>query len=159
LPTAPSSPLVQTANIVGRWPGGSQVQYSDPARGLQWTWSCDGSLAIDTQQGTQFQGAVAWQGSGSNTDFYCTYSSRFTATMTGADSFTLRMERARQGCSAAQGRFCCERVSGDDVFTGQFTDGPQMTGSMTDHVSCTDPSGRPFDGERTITFSQARVAQ
>ena len=96
---------------------------------------------------------------GPNTDFYCTYSSKFTATMTGAGSFTLRMDQPRQGCSAAAGRFCCERLSGEDVYNGQFTDGPQMTGSMTDRVSCTDPSGRPFEGERTISFSDAKAAQ
>jgi len=115
-------------------------------------------MFIDAQQGTAFHGSVVWQGGGAESDFYCTYSSSFTGTMTSAGSLTLLMDRPNRGCSYHPERFCCARVSGEDVYAGVFTDGPQITGSMTDHVSCSDPSGRRFEGERTITFRQSKIA-
>lgn len=118
-------------------------------------YGCSGSLTIDSQEGRAFSGSLNIQGSGWNTDRFCTGSGTLTGELLSPDGSSARA-RLDRALSANQ----CTLVSGGNEFTGSAREAEirlERADIMRCPVNMDGGPGMPLaDFERTVTLSFER---
>src|SRR5262245_49966440 len=79
-PTSPSPTsggAFQSPNLVGQWFGAGRVTRRDAERGASQQFACEFSLGITSQSGEELSGSSIVNGSGANSDPYCTQNGTF----------------------------------------------------------------------------------
>lgn len=166
--TTPAAPAPAPAQnfplLTGRWRTSGRIAFRNLETGNILSWGCSGSFTVTTQDGGAFSGPFDTQGSGWNTDRFCTASG------------TLRGELVAPNGSVARARLegnsrnwprpsvspACEVVSaGDGIWNGSAT-GDAIALQIGDILRCApnvDGGLAPTamaDFERTVTLTFER---
>jgi hypothetical protein len=111
-------------SLTGRWRASGRNVFRNLENGNTLSWGCSGSFTITAQDGSIFTGPFATQGSGWNTDRYCTASGTFTGELLTPDGSVVqaRLEGNFQSWPRPAVWPSCELVSpGDGIWTGSAT--------------------------------------
>jgi len=156
-PAAPAPPADVFPSLVGRWrTAGTNVVYRNRETGTTpGSYSCQGSLTIESQGGRTFSGLLSTDGNGWNSDRFCTGGGTLIGEvlMPGTGSARARLDG---GFSKNQ----CTLVSAAGEFTGIARDAEirlQGTDILRCPVNLDGGPGMPFvEFERTVTLAFAR---
>jgi hypothetical protein len=156
-PAAPVPPVQPFPSLTGRWrTSGTRIVYRNIATGTTpGTYSCEGSLTIESQEGSAFVGRLSTQGHGWNSDRFCTGSGTLTGAIMSADgaSATARLDG---GFGVNQ----CTFLQRGDEFSGSARDNEirlQRNDMLRCPVNMDGGPGMPFvEFERTVTLAFAR---
>ena len=156
-PAAPAPPTEAFPSLVGRWrTAGTNIVYRNRETGTTpGSYSCQGSLTIESQDGRAFSGKLSTDGNGWNSDRFCTGGGTIVGEVLtpGAGSARARLDG---GFSKNQ----CTFVSASSEFTGIARDA-EIRLQGTDILRCPanldGGPGMPFvEFERTVTLAFER---
>ena len=154
---APVDPLQPFPSLTGRWrTAGTRIVYRNIETGTTPdTYSCEGSLTIDSQDGGAFIGRFSTQGHGWNSDRFCTGSGTLAGDILSPDGSAVRA-RLEGGFSANQ----CAFVQRGGEFAGIAREGEirlERNDIMRCPVNMDGGPGMPFvEFERTVTLAFER---
>jgi hypothetical protein len=154
---APGAPVRPFPSLTGRWrTSGTRIAYRNIETGIiPDSYNCEGSLTIDSQDGSVFSGTLNTTGHGWNSDRFCTGHGTLTGHILSNDgsAATARLDGA---ISANQ----CTFVQRGSEFTGVASDAEirlQRNDIMRCPVNLDGGPGMPLvDFERTVTLAFAR---
>lgn len=122
-PTGPSSQNLPV--LTGQWRASGTTVFRNLETGSSLNWGgCSGSFTITAQDGHRFSGPLGTQGSGWNSDRFCTASGTFTGELVETDGSAARarLEGNFQNWPRPSVSPSCEVISaGDGVWTGSAT--------------------------------------
>lgn len=161
VPTAPSKVAFPT--LTGRWRVSSSIiALRNIEKDATLTWGgCSGWLTIDLQNDAAFRGSLSTQGSGWNSDRFCTASGTFAGTLLSADGTTAqaRLDGDFQNWPRPSVTPSCELISaGDGMWSGSATS-DAIRLQVRDVLRCPvngdgGIAGMPMaDFERTVSLS------
>jgi hypothetical protein len=124
-PAATPGPAQDFPSLTGRWRASGLSVFRNLANGNELSWgNCSGSFTVTTQNRGSFTGPFGTQGSGWNTDRFCTASGTLTGELVTTDRGVARarLEGNFQNWPRPSVSPSCEVVSaGDGVWTGIAT--------------------------------------
>jgi hypothetical protein len=151
-------------SLTGRWRASGRNVFRNLENGNTLSWGCSGSFTITAQDGSTFTGTFGTQGSGWNTDRYCTASGTFAGELLAPDGSVARarLEGNVPNWPRPSVFPSCEFVSrGDGIWTGSAT-GDDIRLQATDILRCPvnidgGLPGMPMaDFERTVSLTFQR---
>jgi hypothetical protein len=111
--------------LTGQWRASGTTVFRNLETGSSLNWGgCSGSFTVTAQDGHRFSGPLGTQGSGWNSDRFCTASGTFTGELVEPDgsSARARLEGNFQNWPRPSVSPSCEVISaGDGVWTGSAT--------------------------------------
>jgi hypothetical protein len=119
-----SVPAQDFPSLTGRWRASGRTAYRNLENGNTLSWGCSGSFTITAQDAGTFTGSFGTQGSGWNTDRYCTASGTFTGELLAPDGSVARARLEGDFPSWPRPSVwpSCEFLSrGDGIWTGSAT--------------------------------------
>lgn len=166
-PTGPSPVTATTPaavqdypSLTGRWRPSGRIEFRNLSTGNVLSWNCGtGSLTVTAQDGRGFTATFGTQGSGWNTDRYCTASGTFTGEIATPDGSiaSARLDSGNWPRPAVNPS--CEFLSrGDGIWRGTAT-AAEIRLQATDSLRCAvnvdgGTTGMPMaDFERTVTLT------
>jgi hypothetical protein len=125
-PANPSAPVVVATqdfpSLTGRWRASGATVFRNLDTGNMLNWDgCLGSFTIASQEGGRFSGPLGTQGSGWNSDRFCTASGTFNGELVARDgsSARARLDGSFQNWPRPSVSPSCEVISaGDGIWTG-----------------------------------------
>jgi hypothetical protein len=159
--SAPGARAQNLLSLIGQWraTGTTVFRNLDTGNSLNWG-GCSGSFAITTQDGHRFAGPIGTQGSGWNSDRFCTASGTFNGELVEPDGSIARarLEGNFQNWPRPSVSPSCEMISaGDGVWTGSATS-DEIRLQVRDRLRCAANvdgglSGIPMANfERTVSL-------
>lgn len=163
--SVPAAVAQDVPSLTGEWRASGTTVFRNLATGNQLNWGgCSGSFAITEQDANRFTGPLAMQGSGSNSDRFCTASGTFSGELVERDGAVARarLDGNFQNWPRPSVSPACELIAaGDGVWTGSaFGDAIRL--QVRDMLRCAANvdgglSGVPMaDFERTVSLTFER---
>ena len=158
VPAAPALPAEAFPSLVGRWrtATGTSIVYRNRETGTTpGSYSCHGSLTIESQDGRTFSGKLGTDGNGWNSDRFCTGGGTLIGEVLTPDAGS-----ARARLDGGFSKNLCTFVSSAGEFTGIARDAEirlQGTDILRCPVNLDGGPGMPFvEFERTVTLAFER---
>jgi len=155
--TTPIAPVQPFPSLTGRWrTSGTHIVYRNIATGsTPGSYSCEGSLTIESQDGAAFTGRLTTQGHGWNSDRFCTGSGTLTGNIATPDG-SVAIARLDGGFGVNQ----CTYIQRGNEYSGLARD-TEIRFERNDTLRCpVNMDGGPgmplVEFERTITLAFAR---
>lgn len=115
----------QFPSLTGRWRATGTTTFRNVATGHALNWgNCAGSFTV-TQEGARFSGPLNTQGSGANSDRFCTASGTFTGELAVTDNVMVKaqLDGNFQNWPRPAVSPSCELIAaGDGIWTGSASD-------------------------------------